>query len=133
MSTPSKETVLIVGATGNIGISACIAVLRTGREVLAIVRNQESAEKIFHRIDQVFGNHDGITTVEADVTDPKGVEEVVEKVRMGELPGFQHVYACGELSWCRGGCDRIGLMRWQLDFGSEPRFMKSATSSWQGI
>ncbi|KAH6867504.1 hypothetical protein B0T10DRAFT_572251 [Thelonectria olida] len=34
------ETVLVVGATGNIGVSAVKAALNTGRHVLAVVRNK---------------------------------------------------------------------------------------------
>ncbi|KAK5163344.1 uncharacterized protein LTR77_010717 [Saxophila tyrrhenica] len=84
------ERVLIVGATGNIGVSAAIASLRTGREVLAVVRNAASAEKFFTNV----GTKEGITTVEADVTARDGMQKVVDRVKAGELPGFQHVYAC---------------------------------------
>lgn len=89
---PAPETVLILGATGNIGVSAVIATLRTGRHVLAIVRNQESAEKMFRHA----GTREGITTVEADVVSEEGVKGVVEKVRRGEVRGFEHVYTAGE-------------------------------------
>jgi len=37
----NMETVLVVGATGNIGVSAVTAALRSKRNVLAIVRNQD--------------------------------------------------------------------------------------------
>ena len=40
------ETVLVVGATGNIGVSAVTAALRSKINVLAIVRNQDSADKL---------------------------------------------------------------------------------------
>ncbi|KAK4506121.1 hypothetical protein PRZ48_004086 [Zasmidium cellare] len=84
-----KETVLIIGATGNVGVSAVIASLRSGRNVLAIVRNQASAEKMFKHV----GTREGITTVEVDVISEDGVAGVVDKVRAGTLPGFQHVYS----------------------------------------
>ncbi|CAI6336139.1 unnamed protein product [Periconia digitata] len=83
------QTVLIVGATGNIGASAIHAALRSKLHVLAIVRNQASAEKLFSNV----GTREGITTVEADILSDHGVKNVVEKVRKGELPAFQHVYA----------------------------------------
>ena len=35
-------------------------------------------------------------TVEADIMSDRGAKDVVEKVRKGELPAFQHVYAAGE-------------------------------------
>ncbi|KAK3172485.1 hypothetical protein OEA41_005807 [Lepraria neglecta] len=57
--------------------------------VLAIVRNQASAEKLFRNV----GTREGITTVEADIMSDRGVKDVVEKARKGELPAFQHVYA----------------------------------------
>ncbi|KAF2826801.1 NAD(P)-binding protein [Ophiobolus disseminans] len=83
------QTVLIVGATGNIGASAIHAALRSNLHVLAIVRNQASAEKLFANV----GTREDITTVEADITSDRGVKDVVEKVWKGELPAFQHVYA----------------------------------------
>lgn len=85
------ERVLVVGATGNIGISAVIGALRAKREVLAIVRNQASASKLFEQV----GSKEGITTVEADVTSEQGVQGVLDRVKAGELPDFQHVYATG--------------------------------------
>lgn len=86
------QTVLIVGATGNIGASAIHAARRSKLHVLAVVRNQASAEKLFGNV----GTREGITTVEADIMSERGVKDVVEKVRKGELPTFQHVYAAGE-------------------------------------
>ncbi len=83
------ETVLIVGATGHIGVSAVKAVLQTGRHVLAVVRNQASAAKLFYHV----GTTEGITTVEADVCSESGVQDVVDQVKAGKLPAFQHVYS----------------------------------------
>ncbi|KAK5685888.1 hypothetical protein LTS10_002001 [Elasticomyces elasticus] len=83
------ETVLIVGATGNIGVSAVIAALRSQRNVLAIVRNQNSADKLVKHI----GSSKGITFTEADVLSDTGVRSVVDQVRAGKLPTFQHVFA----------------------------------------
>jgi short-subunit dehydrogenase len=85
------ETVLVVGASGNIGVSVITAALRSQRNVLAIVRNRASADKIFQHV----GTKDGITIVEADVTSEDGVQKVVDKVRVGNLPAFHHVYAAG--------------------------------------
>lgn len=84
------ETVLVVGATGNIGTSAIIGALRSGRRVLAVVRNDNSATKLFRNL----GTKEGITTVQADVTSEDGVRSVVEQVKSGKLPAFQHVYCC---------------------------------------
>lgn len=85
------QTVLVLGATGNIGVSAIKAALRTKRNVLAIVRNQNSADKLVHHL----GSKEGITFVEADVLSDSGVQGVVDQVRAGKLPAFQHVYSCG--------------------------------------
>lgn len=87
-------TVLIVGATGNIGTSAVIAALKLDYHVLAIVRNKESADKLLSRV----GTSSGITTIEADILSDQGIHGVVEKVRKGELPAFQHVYSAGKFS-----------------------------------
>ncbi|KAI6596026.1 hypothetical protein MCOR06_002693 [Pyricularia oryzae] len=84
------ETVLIVGSTGNIGIAAAHGALQAGRKILAVVRSQASADKLIKAV----GSADGITTVVADVTSDTGIKGVVDRVRAGELPAFQHVYAC---------------------------------------
>jgi short-subunit dehydrogenase len=86
------ETVLIIGATGNIGVAAVMAALRSKRNVLAVVRNQASADKLFQHI----GTRDGITTVVADIASDQGVQSIVDQVRDGKLPSFQHVYSAGE-------------------------------------
>jgi NAD(P)-dependent dehydrogenase (short-subunit alcohol dehydrogenase family) len=82
------ETVLVVGATGNIGVSAVTAALRSKRNVLAIVRNQESADKLVKHI----GSSKGITFAEANILSDSGIQGVVDQVRAGKLPSFQHVY-----------------------------------------
>ena len=87
------ETVLVAGATGNIGVSAVKAALRSKRNVLAIVRNQVSANKLVKHI----GSSEGITFAEASVISDTGVKSVVDQVRAGKLPAFQHVFTCG---WC---------------------------------
>lgn len=88
----TDETVLVIGATGNIGSSVIIAARRTGRKVLAIVRNKESEEKMFSYLD----SKEGITTVQADIISEDGVKGVVDQVVAGKLPAFQHVYATGK-------------------------------------
>lgn len=87
-----SESVLVVGSTGHIGISAVIAALRSKRNVLAVVRNASAAQKLFHHV----GTSDGITTVEADAVSEHGVQSVVDRVEKGELPAFQHVYSAGK-------------------------------------
>jgi NAD(P)-dependent dehydrogenase (short-subunit alcohol dehydrogenase family) len=85
------QTILVVGATGNIGVSAVTAALRSKYNVLAIVRNQASADKLV----KCIGSSEGITIVEADVLSDSGVRGVVDQVRAGKLPSFQHVWASG--------------------------------------
>jgi NAD(P)-dependent dehydrogenase (short-subunit alcohol dehydrogenase family) len=87
----AMETVLVVGASGNIGVSVITAALRSQRNVLAIVRNEASADKILQHV----GRKDGITIVKADVTSEDDIQKVVDRVRAGNLPAFQHVYAAG--------------------------------------
>ncbi|ATZ49135.1 hypothetical protein BCIN_04g03210 [Botrytis cinerea B05.10] len=83
------ENVLVIGATGNIGVAAVLGALQSKRHVLAIVRNQASADKLFKHV----GTKNGITTIEADIMSEGGVQTVVDQVRAGKLPGFQHVYS----------------------------------------
>jgi NAD(P)-dependent dehydrogenase (short-subunit alcohol dehydrogenase family) len=88
------ETVLVVGASGHMGVAATLAALRTGRKVLAVVRGQESAEKLFQQV----GTREGITIVVADVLSENGVKGVVDQVKAGKLPDFQHVYSAGKVA-----------------------------------
>ncbi|OWY55548.1 hypothetical protein AA0119_g12565 [Alternaria tenuissima] len=90
MSSSDTETVLVVGSTGNIGVAAVKGALNSKRNVLAIVRNQASADKLIRHV----GSSQGITFAEADISSDTGVQRVVEKVREGQLPAFQHVYSC---------------------------------------
>lgn len=85
------ETVLVIGATGNIGVSAVNGALAAKRNVLAIVRNQGSADKLIKYI----GSAEGITFAEANVLSDSGIKGVVDIVKAGKLPAFQHVYSCG--------------------------------------
>lgn len=91
------ETIFVIGATGNIGTSAVQAALSAGYHVLATVRNAASAAKLFRNLG---GEKDGVTTVEVDCVSDTGVQSVVDRVRAGELPAFQHVYACGMFGSC---------------------------------
>jgi NAD(P)-dependent dehydrogenase (short-subunit alcohol dehydrogenase family) len=84
----------VVGSTGNIGVSAVKAALNTKRKVLAIVRNQNSADKLLKHLG--ISSSDAITFVEANVLSDSGVRGVVDQVKAGKLPAFQHVYACGQ-------------------------------------
>ncbi|PNP49033.1 hypothetical protein THARTR1_10215 [Trichoderma harzianum] len=72
------ERVLVIGATGNIGVAAVKGALRSGRQVLAV-----------H-----VGSSQGIQVVEASVVSDTGVKGVVDQVKAGKLPAFQHVYTC---------------------------------------
>ncbi|KAF4890768.1 hypothetical protein K4K60_007716 [Colletotrichum sp. SAR11_57] len=90
------ETVLVFGASGNIGVSAVIGALQAKRKVIAVVRNQTSAEKIFDYVE----TRDGISIAEADITSEDSVRGIVDQVRAGKLPPFQHVFASpGGLYW----------------------------------
>ncbi|KAF6828332.1 short-chain dehydrogenase reductase family [Colletotrichum plurivorum] len=86
------ETVLIFGASGNIGISAVIGALRAKRNVIAVVRSKASGQKILDYV----GPSEGITIVEADMTSMESLRGVVNRIREGKLPSFQHVFASRE-------------------------------------
>lgn len=107
------ETILVVGATGNIGVSAVTAALHSKRKVLAIVRNQDSADKLVKYI----GSSEGITFTEANVLSDSGVKGVVDQVRAGKLPSFQHVYSCG----------------WLLIIVASQRSLLTLPSSWRRV
>lgn len=89
-----SETVLIFGASGHVGVAATSAALRTGKQVIAVVRNQDSADKLFKQV----GTKEGITIVEADLLSENAVKGVVDQVKAGKLPDFQHVYSAGEIA-----------------------------------
>ncbi|KAF6791391.1 hypothetical protein CSOJ01_14370, partial [Colletotrichum sojae] len=83
-------------ASGNIGISAVIGALRAKRNVIAVVRSKASGQKILDYV----GSSEGITIVEADVTSMESLRGLIDQVREGKLPAFQHVFASpGGLYW----------------------------------
>lgn len=85
------ETVLVIGASGNIGVAAVIGALRAKCNVLAVVRNADSADKLFKHV----GSRKGITIAEADIMSDTGLQSVIDKVKAGVLPAFEHVYSAG--------------------------------------
>ena len=92
----SRQTVLAVGSSGNVGLSVIIAALRSSRNVLAVVRSKISQDKILHQLsfDKSLPT-DRVTFAQADVASDTGVEGVVQQVKAGKLPAFQHVYSAG--------------------------------------
>jgi hypothetical protein len=90
---------MLIAIAGNIGVSVIISTLRRGMNVLALVRDKKSAkERILNYLD--YGESlptDNIIYVETDVVKdgPEGIQGVVEKVKKGDLPEFQHVYSTG--------------------------------------
>lgn len=112
------ETVLVVGSSGNMGVSAIIAAQRSNRAVIAVVRNDASKQKVLSHID----SPENVTFVEADVTSDDGLQDVVDRVRKGDLPAFQHVFAT------------VGLANWttpiqSLDLASFREVMKVSLES----
>lgn len=91
---PATETVLVLGASGNIGISAIFGAKATGRNVIAVVRSKESQDKVVKAV----GSADGITFTIGDATDEKACHAVVEDVKAGKLPAFHHVFSASMLS-----------------------------------
>ena len=100
----SRETVLVVGSSGNIGVSVIIGALRSNLDVLAVVRGKESEEKVLHNLtyDKSLPV-DRITFTYADVLSDSGVQGVVDEVKAGKLPAFHHVYSAGK-SGCHAHC-----------------------------
>ena len=93
----ATETVLVVGSSGNIGVSTIIAALRSKRNVLAVVRNRAAQDKVLQHVTYADKSlpTDNITFVEADPTEENGIEGVIDQVKAGKLPDFQHVYSTG--------------------------------------
>lgn len=91
-----REAVLIIGASGNVGISVIIAALHSNLDVLAPVRNDKAKHKILH--DLTYDPSlpvDRITFAEVDISQDDGVASIVARVEKGDLPAFQHVYSTG--------------------------------------
>ena len=90
----ATETVLVVGSSGNVGVSVIIGALRSNLNVLAIVRNKSAQEKVLQHVDKSLPTN-RITFAEADVTDENAIAGIVDQVKAGKLPAFQHVYSTG--------------------------------------
>ncbi|KAH8645907.1 short-chain dehydrogenase/reductase-like protein SDR [Ilyonectria robusta] len=125
------ETILVVGASGNIGVSAVKAALNTGRNVLAVVRNQASTSKLFKHV----GTSQGITAVEADVTSPDGVQSVVDRVLKGELPPFHHVYSSVGTFDLTSPITKLDTQAFRrtMNINLEANFCAAGDSGWGGV
>ncbi|CAN9407633.1 unnamed protein product [Alternaria sp. RS040] len=82
MSSSYTEPVLVVESTGNIGVAAVKVALNSKRNVLAIVRNQASADKLIRHV----GSSQGITFAEIDISSDMGAQRVVEKGKTAFFP-----------------------------------------------
>ncbi|GAB7364201.1 hypothetical protein MBLNU230_g4752t1 [Neophaeotheca triangularis] len=88
----STETILVIGATGNMGTAAITAGLRNNYNILAIIRSSASKTKLLSNLPSDLKTS-RITFATADVTSPTGVQSIVDQVRTGQLPEFHHVWA----------------------------------------
>jgi NAD(P)-dependent dehydrogenase (short-subunit alcohol dehydrogenase family) len=78
------QSVLVVGSSGNIGVSVITAALRSGYNALALIRDMSAKEKVLSHVDsQVSEACERITFVEADVTSEDGVSKVVQNGQSG--------------------------------------------------
>ncbi|PQK11501.1 hypothetical protein BB8028_0003g01260 [Beauveria bassiana] len=88
------DTVLVIGASGKIGVPAILAARRVGYNVLAVIRNEQSQSKLLRHV----GSQEGITFTYGDPTQEQDLVNVVDQVKAGKLPDFQHVFtAVGQL------------------------------------
>ncbi|EMD89520.1 hypothetical protein COCC4DRAFT_45051 [Bipolaris maydis ATCC 48331] len=71
----NTKTVLIIGATSNIGVAAILDALGSDRNFLAVVRDQHSIKVLEH----VPTGYDRITVVESDAVSDQGVQNIVAK------------------------------------------------------
>ncbi|KAJ6194103.1 hypothetical protein J3E72DRAFT_271545 [Bipolaris maydis] len=72
----NTKTVLIIGATSNIGVAAILDALGSDRNFLAVVRDQHSIKVLEH----VPTGYDRITVVESDAVSDQGVQNIVAKM-----------------------------------------------------
>ncbi|KAF1731200.1 hypothetical protein CRV24_009279 [Beauveria bassiana] len=82
------DTVLVIGASGKIGVPAILAARRVGYNVLAVIRNEQSRSKLLRHV----GSQEGITFTYGDPTQEQDLVNVVDQVKAGKLPDFQHVF-----------------------------------------
>ncbi|KAJ1323880.1 SDR family NAD(P)-dependent oxidoreductase [Microdochium nivale] len=94
----STEGVLIFGASGNIGVAAVIAALRSGRRAIAVVRSDKSAESLRTSVASGVSleKQDQLKTLVADLSTVEGFKNVVARAIQADDEqgrGFQHVWA----------------------------------------
>ncbi|KXJ87499.1 hypothetical protein Micbo1qcDRAFT_197818 [Microdochium bolleyi] len=94
----STEAVLIFGASGNIGVAAVIAALRSGRHAIAVVRSENSADSLRTTAAGLISRDklDRLTVLVADLSTVQGYKDVVARaIQSGGKGshGFQHVWS----------------------------------------
>ena len=78
--TVSKRTVLITGASRNIGAHLARRYAAEGHDVVAVARKRENLEEIRQEVESAGGS---IETFGCDVSDPEAVEEMVSSISVG--------------------------------------------------
>lgn len=77
----AEKTIVITGAGGNFGRAGCIHFAKLGARIAAMDNNDSSLLETAREVNAaVQGNNPVIQIYNCDVTDPKSVEEIVEKI-----------------------------------------------------
>ena len=84
----ATKTIIITGAGGNFGRAGCIHFAKLGARIAAIDNNESALLETVQEVNNTIGDDAAmIQTYVCDVTDPKSVQETVEKISkdFGEL------------------------------------------------
>lgn len=84
------KRIVVTGATGGLGPSVVEALLSLGAEVIAVARRRTGLDALR----ATFAHHERLHVAECDVTDPEGIEALLEAVEGGG-PLFGVVHASG--------------------------------------
>ncbi|KAG9285229.1 hypothetical protein G9A89_002125 [Geosiphon pyriformis] len=109
-----KQTILITGATGNVGSSAVKAFLEQGATVIAISRSQSSLDKLIANLksSNVSLNEKNFHGVLSDVSEDKNLEKVANDIREGRLPEPNHIVSSSGPWWFLPALHEVTFEKW---------------------
>jgi len=85
------KTVLITGATGNVGSSAVKEFLEQGASVIATSRSKASLEKLTEKLQEISIPTEKLIPVVVDISNDQEFSKIANQIREKTLPEIDHV------------------------------------------
>ncbi|RIA80544.1 hypothetical protein C1645_838511 [Glomus cerebriforme] len=93
------KTVLITGATGNVGSSAVKEFLEQGANVIATSRSKSSLEKLTSKLQEISVPTEKLIPIVVDISNDQELSKIADQIRDKTLPEIDHVISSSGPWW----------------------------------